>query len=69
MSDRIAELRALLHEAGHHYHVLDQPIMPDAQYDRLFRELRALEEAHPESITPDSPTQRDRKSTRLNSSH
>ena len=58
MSDRIAELRALLHEAGHHYHVLDQPIMPDAQYDRLFRELQALEEAHPESITPDSPTQR-----------
>ena len=58
MSDRIAELRALLHEAGHHYHVLDQPIMPDAQYDRLFRELQALEEARPESITPDSPTQR-----------
>ena len=45
MSDRIAELRALLQEAGHHYHVLDQPIMPDAQYDRLFRELQALEEA------------------------
>ena len=58
MSDRIAELRALLQEAGHHYHVLDQPIMPDAQYDRLFRELQALEEAHPEKITADSPTQR-----------
>ncbi len=58
MSDRIAELRALLQEAGHHYHVLDQPIMPDAQYDRLFRELEEIEREHPELRTPDSPTAR-----------
>jgi DNA ligase (NAD+) len=42
----------------HNYYVLDQPTIPDAEYDRLYRELQALETAHPELVTPDSPTQR-----------
>ncbi len=42
----------------HAYYVLDAPIVPDAEYDRLFRELQALEAAHPQLQTPDSPTQR-----------
>ena len=58
MKDRAEQLRIQLHLAGHHYHVLDEPIIPDAEYDRLFRELQALEAAHPELITADSPTQR-----------
>jgi len=53
-----AELRELLHHHAHCYYVLDAPEVPDAEYDRLFRELQALEEAHPELRTPDSPTQR-----------
>jgi hypothetical protein len=55
---RAAELRAQLHHHGHLYYVLDTPTLPDAEYDRLFKELQALEAAHPELITPDSPTQR-----------
>ncbi len=55
---RAAELRAQLHHHGHQYYVLDAPTIPDAEYDRLFRELQALEAAHPELLTPDSPTQR-----------
>ncbi len=55
---RAAELRAQLHHHGHLYHVLDAPTIPDAEYDRLFKALQALEAAHPELITPDSPTQR-----------
>ncbi len=55
---RAAELRAQLHHHGHLYYVLDAPTMPDAEYDRLFKELQALEAAHPELLTPDSPTQR-----------
>jgi DNA ligase (NAD+) len=51
-------LRALLHHHAHRYYVLDAPEIPDAEYDRLFRELLALEEAHPALRTPDSPTQR-----------
>ena len=58
MLDRLVQLRQQLQLAGHHYHVLDDPLMPDAEYDRLFRELQALEVAHPGLITPDSPTQR-----------
>ena len=58
MRDRLARLRQQLQSAGHHYYVLDDPLMPDAEYDRLFRELQALEAEHPEFITPDSPTQR-----------
>ncbi|WP_374639791.1 NAD-dependent DNA ligase LigA [Hydrogenophaga sp.] len=57
-SDRAAELRAILHHHAHRYYVLDEPEIPDAEYDRLFRELQAIEEAHPELLTPDSPTQR-----------
>jgi DNA ligase (NAD+) len=57
-SRRAAGLRALLHEHAHRYYVLDAPTVPDAEYDRLFQELQALEAAHPELLTPDSPTQR-----------
>jgi DNA ligase (NAD+) len=55
---RAAELRAQLHHHAHCYYVLDAPEIPDAAYDRLFQELQALEAAHPELLTPDSPTQR-----------
>ena len=55
---RAAELRAILDEANHRYHVLDAPTMEDAEYDRLLRELYDLEAANPELVTPDSPTQR-----------
>jgi DNA ligase (NAD+) len=55
---RVAELHRLLHRYGHRYYVLDDPEVPDAEYDRLFRELQALEEAHPELQSPDSPTLR-----------
>ncbi len=51
-------LRAQLHHHAHQYYVLDAPTVPDAEYDRLFRELQAMEAAHPEWVTPDSPTQR-----------
>ncbi|HEX5125776.1 MAG TPA: NAD-dependent DNA ligase LigA [Rhodocyclaceae bacterium] len=57
-SERAAELRALLDHYAHAYYVLDAPVVPDAEYDRLFRELQALEQSHPELITSDSPTQR-----------
>jgi DNA ligase (NAD+) len=55
---RIEELRATLQEHAHRYYVLDQPSIPDAEYDRLFAELQRLEQQHPELITGDSPTQR-----------
>ncbi|MEM1231868.1 MAG: NAD-dependent DNA ligase LigA, partial [Pseudomonadota bacterium] len=55
---RANTLRAELDEHGHRYHVLDAPVLTDAQYDALFDELRALEEAYPELVTTDSPTQR-----------
>jgi len=55
---RAAELRRLLERANHAYYVLDAPEISDAEYDRLFRELGALEEAYPEIGTPDSPTRR-----------
>ena len=58
VAQRAAELRHLLNEANYRYYVLDSPTMSDAEYDRLFRELRELEAAHPELVTPDSPTQR-----------
>ncbi len=54
----IAELRAQLNAYSHAYHALDAPIVPDAEYDRLYRELQALEEANPDLVTKDSPTQR-----------
>ena len=50
--------RDLLHEHAHRYYVLDEPTIPDAEYDRLFQQLQALESAHPELLTSDSPTQR-----------
>ena len=55
---RAAELRRTLQHHAHLYYTLDAPEIPDAEYDRLFRELQALEEAHPSLRTPDSPTQR-----------
>jgi DNA ligase (NAD+) len=55
---RAAELRRLLERAYHAYYVLDRPEMSDAEYDRLFRELQAIEAAHPELATLDSPTKR-----------
>ena len=58
VSRRAAELRALLHHHAHRYYVLDAPEIPDAEYDRLFQALQALEAAHPGLRTADSPTQR-----------
>jgi DNA ligase (NAD+) len=55
---RAQNLRRQLHHHAHAYYTLDAPEIPDAEYDRLFRELQALESAHPELLTPDSPTQR-----------
>ncbi|MCO8167498.1 NAD-dependent DNA ligase LigA [Pseudomonas sp. 21LCFQ02] len=55
---RILELRAELDQHNYRYHVLDEPSIPDAEYDRLFHELKALEADHPHLVTPDSPTQR-----------
>ncbi|MFH1850964.1 MAG: NAD-dependent DNA ligase LigA [Candidatus Neomarinimicrobiota bacterium] len=55
---RVAELRAQLNQHNYRYYVLDDPIVADVEYDRLLRELEQLEQAHPELVTPDSPTQR-----------
>jgi DNA ligase (NAD+) len=55
---RAAELREVLTRALHAYHVLDAPEMPDAEYDRLFRELQEIERANPALATDDSPTRR-----------
>ena len=55
---RIADLRRQLEDANYRYYVLDEPSIPDAEYDRLLRELEALEAAHPDLVTADSPTQR-----------
>ena len=54
----VARLRARLEDANHRYYVLDEPELTDAEYDALLRELEALEAAHPELATPDSPTRR-----------
>lgn len=54
----VAQLRRLLHEHAHRYYVEDAPTIPDAEYDRMFQELQAIEAQHPELVTPDSPTQR-----------
>ncbi|MCK6426394.1 MAG: NAD-dependent DNA ligase LigA [Burkholderiaceae bacterium] len=58
LAERAAELRATLNHHAHLYYVLDAPTLPDAEYDRLFQALQALEAAHPGLRTPDSPTQR-----------
>lgn len=55
---RIADLRQEIEHHDYLYHVLDQPSLPDVAYDALMRELQALEAAHPELVTPDSPTRR-----------
>jgi DNA ligase (NAD+) len=57
-AERAATLRALLNHHAHRYYVLDAPEIPDAEYDKLFQELQAIEAAHPELLTADSPTQR-----------
>ena len=56
--DEMAFLREYLTEQGYLYYVLDAPVIPDYEYDRLNRRLEELEAEHPEEITPDSPTQR-----------
>ena len=55
---KMKALREQLHRWAHEYYVQDAPTVPDAEYDRAFRELQALESEHPDLITPDSPTQR-----------
>ena len=57
-AERLAALRSEIDAHNYRYYVLDQPTVPDAEYDRLFRELQALEAEHPELVTPESPTQR-----------
>ncbi|PIC94878.1 DNA ligase (NAD(+)) LigA [Sporosarcina sp. P26b] len=58
LEKRVAELNKLLHEYGRAYYDLDAPIVPDSEYDKKMQELLAIEEAHPDLIYPDSPTQR-----------
>lgn len=58
VTGRIEALRREVSFHSYRYHVLDDPLISDAEYDSLFHELRALEEEHPELVTPDSPTQR-----------
>ena len=52
---RADALRAELREHAHRYYVLDEPSIPDADYDKLFQELQAIEAEHPDLVTPDSP--------------
>ena len=56
--ERLESLRTQLHTLAYQYYVVDAPTLPDAEYDRLFAELQALEAAHPQWQSPDSPTQR-----------
>ena len=56
--DRATELREQIHHHNYRYYVLDDPVVADAEYDALVRELSGLEADHPQLITPDSPTQR-----------
>jgi DNA ligase (NAD+) len=58
MAQRVAALHQALHQHAHSYYVLDEPTIPDSEYDKLFAELQSLEESHPELRTSDSPTQR-----------
>src|SRR5918997_5794630 len=57
-AEQVAHLRQQIERANHAYYVLDAPEITDAEYDRLFRELQALETEHPELVTSDSPTRR-----------
>jgi DNA ligase (NAD+) len=69
IQQQVSQLRSQLQKAGYAYYVLDNPIMEDAVYDRLYRQLQDLEAQYPELITPDSPTQRvgDKPATQFNS--
>ncbi|MCW8825237.1 MAG: NAD-dependent DNA ligase LigA, partial [Gammaproteobacteria bacterium] len=58
ITEQIEKLKEQLRYHNHRYYVLDDPEIPDAEYDRLFRELQQLEQQHPELLTQDSPTQR-----------
>lgn len=58
LRQHLEELRQTINDHNYRYHVLDQPVVSDAEYDRLLAELRSIEDQHPEWITPDSPTQR-----------
>lgn len=58
VNSRIIQLKEVLNNYSYQYYVLDDPTVPDAEYDRLFRELQALESQYPEVITSDSPTQK-----------
>ena len=58
IQQRAHELRETIRHHEHRYYVLDDPEISDADYDALMNELKALEQAHPELVTPDSPTQR-----------
>ena len=58
LAARAATLREQIERASHEYYVLDRPTLPDAEYDRLFRELQELEAQHPTLRTADSPTLR-----------
>jgi DNA ligase (NAD+) len=55
---RVSELRSSIDRHNYLYHALDAPEVPDAEFDRLFKELKSIEQQHPEVVTPDSPTQR-----------
>ena len=57
-TEQIKKLRDEINTHNHRYYVLDEPSIPDAEYDRLMRKLQGLEEKNPQLITPDSPTQR-----------
>ncbi|GAB3038418.1 NAD-dependent DNA ligase LigA [Bowmanella dokdonensis] len=58
ITERLAQLRTQLNDYNYQYYVLDDPSVPDAEYDRLMQELKALESQHPDLISPDSPTQK-----------
>lgn len=58
IEDEIKALRQKIINYDYHYYVLDTPLVPDIEYDRCFKSLQALEQAHPQLISADSPTQR-----------
>src|SRR5690554_4265375 len=56
--EHLEQLKTTIDEHSYRYHVLDDPAIPDSEYDRLMRELLDIEAVHPEWVTPDSPSQR-----------
>ncbi len=58
VAERLTKLRELINDHAHRYYMLDDPLIADVEYDRLFQELLDLEAEHPELVTPDSPSQR-----------